>query len=109
MHDQAQALAQAVAQSAENAVYAQEELEREIVARLTNDAQLLDRLMTHKEVSSEMLKAIATEIRVSNIMVYSPQGQLILASDPSQTMASKTFVVDVLHLLCFQDFRLGHS
>ena len=96
MHDQAQALAQAVAQSAENAVYADAELEREIVARLSNNARLLDRLETQHGVSATDLKILAQEIEVSTIVFYSPEGQLVLASDLKGAMVSKGFVQRVL-------------
>ena len=98
MHDQAQALAQAVAQSAENAVYADAELEQEIVTRLTNSAQLLDRIMKHGNVSFVDLEAITNEIQVANIMIYSSQGRLVRASHPEGAMVSKAFVQNVLRV-----------
>lgn len=96
MHDQAQALAQAVAQSAENAVYADAELEQEIVARLTNNARLLDRLENQHGVSPSVLHSLAQEIEVSNIVFYSPHGQLLLASHSAGAMASEVFVQRIL-------------
>jgi len=96
MHDQAQALAQAVAQSAENAVYADVELEQEIVARLTHSAQLLDRLEVHNGISPLDLRALTQELEVSNIVFYSPQGQLVWASYPTGITASEAFIQRVL-------------
>jgi two-component system sensor histidine kinase HydH len=112
MHDQAQALAQAVAQSAENAVYADAELEQEIVARLTNNARLLDRLETQHGVSSSALKIMAQEIEVSNIVFYSSRGQMMLASHPEGAMVSEAFVQRVLissESVVLSGYRTGAS
>ncbi|MDA0747462.1 MAG: ATP-binding protein [bacterium] len=93
---QATSLAQAVAQSAENMVYAGEEIEDEVARRLESSARFVDRLDVQGELSQEVLQGIAREAGVVGIEIYSPRGERIFSSAPHGSGASSAFVSRLL-------------